>query len=214
MTDPHPSLSALIAKWRDPEFWKDDGCRMDSRDCADDLEALLPSLALPEKDCAYAQTLPPELTPILEANERLRARVQELEHRIYVEDIGEGRITVSDHTFINESVHRALCERLERDVARLNVALPELEKAPQIIAGGSWCPHCGHVGSSHDHACEFEKFTKLAAGRLASGDPTRRVFEDVRVECRKCGGVTVFPVLIDAGVRPTPAPCLHCGAEI
>jgi hypothetical protein len=29
-----------------------------------------------------------------------------------------------------------------------------------------------------------------------------------------CGGVTVFPVLNDGGVRPTLAPCLHCGAEI
>jgi len=53
-----------------------------------------------------------------------------------------------------------------------------------------------------------------AAGRLATGDPTKAVVTDVHVRCRRCGGVTVFPVLCDGGRRPTPAPCAHCGADI
>lgn len=52
------------------------------------------------------------------------------------------------------------------------------------------------------------------SGRLATGDPSRSLIEDVKVSCRRCGGVTVFPVLKDGGVRPCPAPCLHCGEEI
>lgn len=51
-------------------------------------------------------------------------------------------------------------------------------------------------------------------GRLAKGDPTEILHEDVKVQCRACGGVTVFPVLKADGVRPTPAPCFHCGADI
>ena len=55
-----------------------------------------------------------------------------------------------------------------------------------------------------------------AAGRLAlrDRDITLPVMIDVRVSCYKCGGVTVFPVLIRGGIRPTPAPCYHCGVEI
>lgn len=60
----------------------------------------------------------------------------------------------------------------------------------------------------------FDRTLAVARGRLASGDPTKSLIEDVKVTCRKCGDVTVFPVLKDGGVRPTPAPCAHCGAEI
>lgn len=36
-------IRALVAKWRDPEFWKGDGSRMDSIDAAAELEAVLAS---------------------------------------------------------------------------------------------------------------------------------------------------------------------------
>jgi hypothetical protein len=62
-------------------------------------------------------------------------------------------------------------------------------------------------------ARRLKRAIDIAAGRLASGYVTTPVLETVRVTCHKCGGVTVFPVLLDAD-RPTPAPCLHCGAEI
>jgi hypothetical protein len=52
-----------------------------------------------------------------------------------------------------------------------------------------------------------------AAGRLATGDPTRRTFDEVRVRCGQCGGVTVFPVAFNRP-RPAPAPCAHCGKDI
>lgn len=51
-------------------------------------------------------------------------------------------------------------------------------------------------------------------GRLAKGNPTVRLIENVRVTCRACGGITIFPVLLDGGIRPTPAPCAHCGANV
>lgn len=38
MSDP-ASIEQLIEKWRDPEFWKEQGCRMDSIDCAMELES-------------------------------------------------------------------------------------------------------------------------------------------------------------------------------
>lgn len=53
----------------------------------------------------------------------------------------------------------------------------------------------------------------IAAGRLASGYPTAQVFEDVRVTCWRCHGVTVFPVLLGPP-RPAPASCAHCGVDI
>jgi hypothetical protein len=62
-------------------------------------------------------------------------------------------------------------------------------------------------------ADRFKAAIDIAAGRLASGDITRLQHEEVRVRCRKCGGITVFPVHFDRP-RPTPAPCAHCGAEI
>jgi hypothetical protein len=34
-------LTALVQQWRDPEFWSQRGCLMDSYDCADDLERVL-----------------------------------------------------------------------------------------------------------------------------------------------------------------------------
>lgn len=47
-----------INQWADPEFWKDAGCRMDSSDCARELERDLPDfLALvidQVKDCVLA----------------------------------------------------------------------------------------------------------------------------------------------------------------
>jgi len=47
------------------------------------------------------------------------------------------------------------------------------------------------------------------AGRLARGRPDVVVFDEVRVTCRHCGGVTVFPVL---KTEPRKlAHCLHCG---
>jgi len=41
MTDPRieQSLAEIIARWHDPEFWKEQGCRMDSGDCANELAA-------------------------------------------------------------------------------------------------------------------------------------------------------------------------------
>jgi hypothetical protein len=63
-------------------------------------------------------------------------------------------------------------------------------------------------------AGEIVRAVEQAQGRLATGDPTECHIEDVRVTCHVCGGVTVFPVLKAGGVRPSPAPCLHCGAEI
>lgn len=63
-------------------------------------------------------------------------------------------------------------------------------------------------------ARRFKRELDIATHRRPSGYPTQCVFEDVRVSCRVCGGVTVFPMLIDGGRRPTPAPCLHCGSEI
>lgn len=50
--------------------------------------------------------------------------------------------------------------------------------------------------------------------RLARGNPTVIFVENVNVRCRVCGGITVFPVLKNGGVRPTPAPCAHCGADV
>jgi hypothetical protein len=55
---------------------------------------------------------------------------------------------------------------------------------------------------------------KQVLGRLATGDPTASVVTQVDVQCHKCGGVTVFPVLKDGGVRRCPAPCRHCGTDI
>lgn len=50
-------------------------------------------------------------------------------------------------------------------------------------------------------------------GELATGYVARRqTFEDVRVTCHKCGGVTVVPVLLDDPRRLVP--CAHCGTEI
>ncbi len=37
-------VEKIMAKWSDPEFWKDDGCRMDSGDCAKELEEALREL--------------------------------------------------------------------------------------------------------------------------------------------------------------------------
>jgi hypothetical protein len=54
----------------------------------------------------------------------------------------------------------------------------------------------------------------IAAGRLASGDPTEDLIENVKVSCHACGGVTVFPVFKYGGVRPAPAPCSHCGTDV
>lgn len=51
----------------------------------------------------------------------------------------------------------------------------------------------------------------IERGRLAS-DATRPTFEDVRVTCRRCGGVTVFPVLLN---EPRKAgQCFHCGETV
>ncbi len=62
---------------------------------------------------------------------------------------------------------------------------------------------------------QLQRALAVAAGRLASGYPQDVcVVEDVRVQCRECGGVTVLPVLWDGGARPTPAPCAHCGKDI
>lgn len=55
---------------------------------------------------------------------------------------------------------------------------------------------------------------KKERGQLARGHPTDTLVDNVRVRCRHCGGVTAFPVLKAGGVRPTPAPCAHCGAEV
>lgn len=38
------AITALVEKWRDPEFWKDEGCRMDSQDCAQELADTLAAL--------------------------------------------------------------------------------------------------------------------------------------------------------------------------
>jgi len=58
----------------------------------------------------------------------------------------------------------------------------------------------------------LQQWILVAKGRLAL-DPRRITFEDVRVTCRRCGGVTVFSVHFDQP-RPTPAPCAHCVADI
>lgn len=51
-------------------------------------------------------------------------------------------------------------------------------------------------------------------GELATGKPSDPPdVEDVRVRCRRCGGVTVFPCWGNEP-RPTPAPCAHCGEVI
>lgn len=67
--------------------------------------------------------------------------------------------------------------------------------------------------NSERFRAEFRAELDKAAVRLATGIPTRQLFEDVRVTCRACGGVTVFP-LLPWHYRPTPAPCAHCGAAI
>lgn len=59
---------------------------------------------------------------------------------------------------------------------------------------------------------ELQLAIAVAQGRLASGDPAALVFEDVRVTCHKCHGVTVFPVLLDRPRRV--GTCAHCGVEV
>jgi hypothetical protein len=52
-----------------------------------------------------------------------------------------------------------------------------------------------------------------AAGRLATGDPAAGpIFDEVRVACRVCRGVTVFPLL--PWQHRAAAPCAHCGSEV
>lgn len=70
---------------------------------------------------------------LLAEKERLEATVQELERRIYVEEIGEGRITVSGHTFINESTHRAICGELERERDELLARAYQFDNKPHLL---------------------------------------------------------------------------------
>ena len=37
----YAQLKTLVDKWSDPDFWKDEGSRMDSADCAIELRQLL-----------------------------------------------------------------------------------------------------------------------------------------------------------------------------
>jgi hypothetical protein len=50
------------------------------------------------------------------------------------------------------------------------------------------------------------------AGRLAKGRPDECVFENVKVTCHSCHGVTVFPVL--NGQPRKVGACLHCGEQV